>query len=558
MTWNGVDPIPMGGCSSVPGGCATGVNDTGIATFVWSGVSGDPYTLDYTAHVPVGDPSGFGGVQYDQHLEGKIILPGNPPTTQPDSAKTIVGNPISIDVLANDSSADGLDCTSVAISTSPSDGQATPDTDSQSANCGSITYSPNTNPDFVGADSFTYTVDSGLGISSAPTAVYLNVEANVAPVANDDSASTNPAALDNAGGNLIIDVLANDTDVNNTPGLPGGINTSKVTVLSPPAIGTCTANGDGTITYSQTPPSTAGQFTCTYQVSDIDTFNTPLVSNIATVNINIASLASDWPSPQDPDIIPVLFYEAGVPGNPSDSSVPAKSGSYFTMQVTPSTLIYTTMTPGPAGGVVIGQNQPATGSHTGAPTGNEQVGLDGPWSFFSNTGFHLTRNNGITGNTDGTLEFLTKWYVAWNGIAAINLGGSSNFPEDLGFGLITCTPAPCADQSTFELNFAAHVQDLPGEPSGFDGVPYTLFLKGMVGFLDNNLKTSNGTLTTADRLTVDQVPSDSEVDQQCVGGCFDFTVSNVTTSSVSVVIPLAGGVPLNPVWRLFEYRLEKL
>ena len=114
-----------------------------------------------------------------------------------------------------------------------------------------------------------------------------------------------------------------------------------------------------------------------------------------------------------------------MPGNPSDSSVPAKSGSYFTMQVTPTTLIYTTMTPGPAGGVVIGQNQPATGSHTGAPTGNEQVGLDGPWSFFSNTGFHLTRNNGITGNPDGTLEFLTKWYVGWNGIAAINLGGSS-------------------------------------------------------------------------------------------------------------------------------------
>ena len=74
----------------------------------------------------------------------------------------------------------------------------------------------------------------------------------------------------------------------------------------------------------------------------------------------------------------------------------------------------------------------------------------------------------------------------------------------------------------------------------------------MVGFLDNNLKTSNGTLTTADRLTVNQVPSDSEVDQQCVGDCFDFTVSNVTTSSVSVVIPLAGGVPLNPVWRLLN------
>jgi hypothetical protein len=245
----------------------------------------------------------------------------------------------------------------------------------------------------------------------------------------------------------------------------------------------------------------------------------------------------------------VLFFEAGVPGDPNNSSIPAQSGSYFTMQVTPTTLIYTTMTPGPSAGVVIGHNQPATGSHTGAATGDEQVGLDEPWSFFSNTGFHLARDNGITGNTDGTLEFNGKWFVSWNGIAAINMGGSTDFPEDLGFGLITCTPAPCADQSTFALNYAAHVQDLPGEPSGFNGVPYTLFLEGVVGFLDNTLKTSNGTLTTADRLTIDQVPPDSQVDQQCVGDCFDFTVSNVTASSVSVVIPLAGGVPLNPVWR---------
>lgn len=557
VTWNGVDPIPMGGCSSVPGGCdqssdgTIDFNDTGIATFVWSGISGDPYTLDYTSHVPVGDASGFGGVQYDQHLEGVIIIPGNSPTTQPDNAKTIVGNPISIDVLANDSSADGLDCTSVAISTSPNDGQATPDTDSQSASCGNITYLPNTAPDFMGADTFMYTVDSGLGISSAPTAVNMDVEANVAPVANDDAASTNPQALDNAGGDLVIDVLANDTDANNNPGLPGGIDTTKVSVLSQPVIGVCTANGDGTITYSQTPPSTAGQFSCTYQVSDIDTFNTPLVSNTVTVDINIASLASDWPSVLDPDIIPVLLFEAGVPGSSTDTSVPPLSGSYFTMQVTPSTLIYTVMIPGPSAGVVVGHDQPGSGSHTGAPTGNEETGIDQGWNFFANTGLHYTQDNGVSGNTDGTLEFFSKWFVTWNGIPAINLGGSpTQFPEDLGFATILCTPAPCGDQSAFTLNYAAHVPK--GDPSGFGGVPYTLFLKGTVGFLDGSLETSSGNFTSENRLASTDVPVDSEVDLQCVGDCFDFTVGNITTAKISVVIPLAGGVPLNPVWRYLD------
>ena len=44
---------------------------------------------------------------------------------------------------------------------------------------------------------------------------------------------TNSAALDNAGGNLVIDVLNNDTDANNAPGLPGGSMLATVTILNP-------------------------------------------------------------------------------------------------------------------------------------------------------------------------------------------------------------------------------------------------------------------------------------------------------------------------------------
>jgi hypothetical protein len=43
-----------------------------MANLTWSGVYGTAYTLDYTATVPAGDPSGFGGTQYALHLTGIV------------------------------------------------------------------------------------------------------------------------------------------------------------------------------------------------------------------------------------------------------------------------------------------------------------------------------------------------------------------------------------------------------------------------------------------------------------------------------------------------------
>jgi len=66
VTWNGIPNIPLGGDSAnFPG-------DTGLAMLNCSTSPcqpGVPYQLDYTAHVPLGDASGFGGVFYGVHLE---------------------------------------------------------------------------------------------------------------------------------------------------------------------------------------------------------------------------------------------------------------------------------------------------------------------------------------------------------------------------------------------------------------------------------------------------------------------------------------------------------
>jgi len=64
--WNRID-IPMN-----TGAWGTGFSN-GIANFVWSGVYGDTYTLEYTATQPGGDSSDwFGGVRYYLHLEGTV------------------------------------------------------------------------------------------------------------------------------------------------------------------------------------------------------------------------------------------------------------------------------------------------------------------------------------------------------------------------------------------------------------------------------------------------------------------------------------------------------
>ena len=69
VTWNGIAAIPMGS-----GAWGTGFT-SGVGNFVWDGVYGHSYTLDYHATVPQGDPSGFGGVKYALHLVGVVTAP---------------------------------------------------------------------------------------------------------------------------------------------------------------------------------------------------------------------------------------------------------------------------------------------------------------------------------------------------------------------------------------------------------------------------------------------------------------------------------------------------
>ncbi|MGH1404168.1 MAG: Ig-like domain-containing protein, partial [Alphaproteobacteria bacterium] len=101
---------------------------------------------------------------------------------------------------------------------------------------GDFTYTPNL--DYWGADSFVYTVMDSLGQSDVATAriVVEQVIVNTDPVAADD------VVVVNEDESVIVDVLANDGDLDG--------DTLTVSIASGSANGSLTVNGDNTITYT--------------------------------------------------------------------------------------------------------------------------------------------------------------------------------------------------------------------------------------------------------------------------------------------------------------------
>lgn len=89
VLWNGVN-VPMGSGAWTPVNCGaahmgcTGVTfASGVGSLSWDGVYGSTYELWYSATVPAGDASGFGGVQYLLYLTGTVEAGTPPPPPVP-------------------------------------------------------------------------------------------------------------------------------------------------------------------------------------------------------------------------------------------------------------------------------------------------------------------------------------------------------------------------------------------------------------------------------------------------------------------------------------------
>lgn len=80
VTWNGIASIALGSALALPWqpqncaalGCTGWTFSSGVAQFIWDGIYGHDYILNYAVFVPPNDPSGFGMVPYFLHLEGTV------------------------------------------------------------------------------------------------------------------------------------------------------------------------------------------------------------------------------------------------------------------------------------------------------------------------------------------------------------------------------------------------------------------------------------------------------------------------------------------------------
>ncbi len=193
---------------------------------------------------------------------------------------------------------------------------------------------------------------------------------------------------------------------------------------------------------------------------------------------------------------PVLNFDAGVTECFATSTYGAclasgvKTGSYFGMDTNGNGAVTANERTALAqnNGLELGTVQAASGSHSGAPDGTESEGIDAAWSFFGNTGLHFTTaaTNASSSGSTATIDF-SGWRVTWNGISAINMGSGAWAGNADGVANLTCA-VDCSAGDTYTLDYSATVP--LGDPSGFGGVMYQLYLTGTVGSFSEALVTT--------------------------------------------------------------------
>ncbi len=256
--------------------------NTNSGLFSSTPIVGDTLTLNYAADangttditVRATDTGGL----YVETTFGVTVNPVNDdPVAADDDANTPEDTAVAIDVLANDDDVD-LDSLTVSIKTPAANGELVVNGN------GTITYTPDAN--YNGPDSFTYTVNDGNGGNDTAVVNITITPVNDNPVAADDDASTDENSA------VVIDVLANDSDID--------LDTLTVSGFTYNGNATLVNNGDGTFTYT---PESTGLDSFTYTVSDgnggSDTATVDIIVNAIATGPNLShgevnSVGSSW------------------------------------------------------------------------------------------------------------------------------------------------------------------------------------------------------------------------------------------------------------------------
>ncbi len=228
-------------------------------------------------------------------------------------------------VLANDADIDSASFTAVIV-TNPAHGSVTLNQD------GSFTYNPN--PNYNGADSFTYKANDGTADSTVATVTLTINPVNDLPVATADTFRVDRNAVLNA----VTGVLGNDNDIDG--------NTLTAALVTSPGHGILVFYPNGTFTY--TPNSGyMGTDSFTYRVND-GTANSAEAT--VTLTINTVPVATDKSYSINEDTT-LTIAASGVLNNdydPDGSSITAvlvTGPAYGTLTLNPDgSFVYTPWT----------------------------------------------------------------------------------------------------------------------------------------------------------------------------------------------------------------------
>ena len=233
--------------------------------------SGGPSFFSFRIYDDGGTANG-GADFLSESMQISITPENDAPTAVPDSAIVDEGNAVVINLAGNDTDLDdALDLTSIVITSAPANGTLVVNND------GTVTYTHNGSE--TTTDSFTYTIQDASGAISNGATVSLTVNpVNDAPTAAPDS------AIVDEGSSVVINLAANDTDLDDT------IDLTSIVITSAPANGTLVVNNDGTVTYTHNGSETTTD-SFTYTIQDAS----GAISNGATVSLTVNS-ANDPPT----------------------------------------------------------------------------------------------------------------------------------------------------------------------------------------------------------------------------------------------------------------------
>jgi len=236
----------------------------------------------------------------------------NPPIAKDNNVTTEEDTPVTIILEGSDPDEDAL---SYTVVTGPSQGNL-------SGTAPNVSYTPN--PDFYGSDSFTFKVSDETADSALAT-VSITVKAvNDAPTANDDWVMTQEDRPI-----VRIDVLANDTDVDN--------DSLTIITVTQGSNGSVTINADNTLSYAPKADFFGGDaftYTACDNKGETDTANVnvkvnavndaPRFTSTPVTTATVDALYTYDVNATDPDATDTLTYSLTI--KPTGMTIDAATG----------------------------------------------------------------------------------------------------------------------------------------------------------------------------------------------------------------------------------------